>query len=206
MRRERLGRQLDITGAAPLRRAVRHSRMSPEVFTSWVREYCRWAEASVHDVSKLRRLLLRLLEGVPGLDTSAHRRPDRKPPGLPQDVPWSETKRFADLPFQCYPPFFWPEFHPQGQFTYNIHEDLAHIYAELRHGLQLMERGEAETAVRYWRDSYFFHWGHHAAAAVWAIEFYDPKIKDGEPSASPNGDPTMRFGNSPASGGPPPVS
>jgi hypothetical protein len=46
--------------------------------------------------------------------------------------------------------------------------------------LQLMEQGEAEAAVQYWRNSYFFHWGHHAAAAVWAIEFHYPKIKDGE--------------------------
>jgi Domain of unknown function (DUF5063) len=180
--------------------------MSHEAVTSYVREYCEWAEAAAHDLPKVHRLLLRLIEGVVGLKTRAGRRTNRKPPGLPQDVSWSETKRFADLPFQCYPPFFWPEVHPQGQFTDNIHEDLAHIYAELRHGLQLTEQGRAEAAVQYWRDSYFFHWGHHAAAAVWAIEFHDPKIKGGEPGAPPNGGPATPSGNLRVPEGPPSVS
>lgn len=172
--------------------------MSPEAFTGYVREYCEWADAPTHDLLKVRGLLLRLLEGVTCLKMRAAHPSERTPPGLPQDVPWTETKRFADLPFQCYPPFFWPEIHPQGQFTDNIHEDFAHIYAELRHGLQLLDQGQAEDALQYWRDSYFFHWGHHAAAAVWAIEFHDPKIKEGEPAAPPNDGSAAQPGNAEA--------
>ncbi len=82
---------------------------------------------------------------------------------------------------------FWPEVHPEGQFTDNIHVDLAHIYAELRHGLELMEQGDVKSAIDYWHDSYFFHWGHHAAAAVWAMEEHDPKLKRGGGGCGGNG-------------------
>lgn len=40
------------------------------------------------------------------------------------------------------------------------------------------------SAVKYWRDSYFFHWGHHASAAVWAIEEHLKAMPNGEPAAS----------------------
>ena len=64
-------------------------------------------------------------------------------------MPWAETKRFTDLPFQCYPVVFWPyEMHPEGPFTENIREDFAHTYAELRYGLQAMERGDLPWALR----------------------------------------------------------
>ena len=158
-------------------------------------------------MERVHQLLLMLMQGAPGLKTSRGFPPERTFPGLPQEVPWAETKRFADLPFQCYPVVFWPyEMHPEGPFTENIHEDFAHIYAELRHGLQAMERGDLTWALRYWRDSYFFHWGHHASAAVWAIEWYQSRTKNGELGAAPNGGPATQLGNSGVTEGPPSVS
>jgi hypothetical protein len=178
--------------------------MSPETFAGHVRHYCEWAESSTHDIGTVHPLLLALMEGAPSLKTSSGFPPDRGFPGLPQDVLWAETKRFADFPFQCYTPVLWPyEVHPEGSLTDNIHEDLAHIYAELRHGLQAMEQGDTMCALGYWRDSYFFHWGHHASAAVWAIEQHRLRIQNGEPTAPPNGGPATQPDNSGTAEGPP---
>ena len=137
--------------------------MSPEAFTVYVRQYCEWAESNTHDVDTVHQLLLALMQHAPSLKTSSGFPSERTFPGLPREVPWAETKRYADFPFQCYPGVFWPyEMHPEGPFTENIHEDFAHIDAELRHGLQAMEQAGITHGLRYWRDSYFFHWGHHA--------------------------------------------
>ena len=153
--------------------------MSPETFISHVRRYCEWAESGTHDIGTVHELLVSLIAGAPSLKTSSGQERERSSLGLPQEVVWADTKRFADFPFQCYPPSFWPEVHPEGPFTDNIHEDFAHIDAELRHGLKEMEKGDMASAVTYWRDSYFFHWGHHASAAVWAIEQHQERIKNG---------------------------
>ena len=181
--------------------------MPPEMFIDHVRRYCEWAESNAHDLKRGHELLLALMAGAPGLKTSTGFPPERTFPGLPQEVLWAETKRFADLPFQCYPVVYWPyEVHAKGPLTQNIHEDLAYIYAELRHGLQALERGDLVPAMRYWRDSYFFHWGHHASAAVWAIEWHQSRMKNGEPGAAPNGGPAAPVGNPPVTVGPPSVS
>ncbi len=161
--------------------------MSPETFTDHVRSFCEWAESNSHDLQTVHRLLLLLLEGSPGLKTSRPVFTEPVPLGLPQDVAWRDTKRFADFPFQSYYPVLWRDLtHPEGPFTDNIHEDFAHIYAELRHGLEAQAQGDIASAIKYWRDSYFFHWGHHASAAVWAIEEHLKAIKNSVPAARPN--------------------
>ncbi len=159
--------------------------MPPDTFTAYVNSFCQWAESDSHDLETARRLLLALMEGAPALGTSGAPT-QRVPLGLPQDVQWQDTKRFADFPFQCYYPVLWAdETHPEGPFTDNIHTDFAHIYAELKHGLQAVERGDSAQAIQYWRDSYFLHWGHHASAAVWAMEEHLKEIKNAESAASP---------------------
>ena len=159
--------------------------MSPETFAESVREYCQWAESNRHDARTVHRILLELFADAPRLKASDEVEGEPKPLGLPQHVEWVDTKRFADFPFQYYPPSFWPEAHPEGPFTDNIHEDFAHIYAELRHGLQILEQGDAASAAKYWRDSYFRHWGHHASAAVFAIKHWGLQNDDGQASGAP---------------------
>ena len=146
--------------------------MSPETFTLNVRRYCAWVESDTHDPATVYPLLLALLEGVPGLAAPGGQQPKREGPGPPRKVQWADTKRFADFPFQSYRAIFWPdEVHEEGAFTENIHLDFLHVYEELRHGLELIDAGYVTRAIAYWRNSCFFHWGHHASAAVWAIEF-----------------------------------
>ena len=75
--------------------------MSPDAFISLVRRYCQWAESEAHDLQAVQELLLSLMQGAAGLQTSSEFPPERTYPGLPQDLLCAETKRFADLPFHC---------------------------------------------------------------------------------------------------------
>ena len=152
--------------------------MSPETFASYVRRYCEWAESSTHDLETVRELLVALIAGAPGLRSSIGQERERTPLGFPHEVAWADTKRYADFPFQCYYPSYWQEVHPEGNITDNIHQDFAQIYAELRHGLGAMEKGNMEGAIKYWCDSYFYQWGHHANAAIWAIKEHEKSIKN----------------------------
>ncbi len=181
--------------------------MSPETFTSLVRQYCAWVESDRHDAPSVHKILLALLESAPGLRTVTGQPAQREAPGLPQEVRWADTKRFADFPFQSYRAIFWRnEVHAEGSFTENIHLDFLHIYAELHHGLQFIDSGDVTGAISHWRNSYFFHWGHHASAAIWAIEFEGLATHPGELTAVPNGGPAQPPSNSGTSSAPPSMS
>ena len=70
--------------------------------------------------------------------------------------------------------------------TGDIHDDFADIYGDLWHGLQAFDRGDGVYAVGHWRASYFQHWGHHASLAIYVIDEYYRKTKNGEQDAGPN--------------------
>ena len=63
---------------------------------------------------------------------------------------------------------------------------LADIYGDLWHGLQALDRGDGVYAVSYWRESYFQHWGHHASSAIYAIDEFYRKTKNGEQDGAAN--------------------
>ena len=61
--------------------------------------------------------------------------------------------------------------------TSSVHDDLADIYGNIWHGLQALNAGDAAYAFEYWRDFYFYHWGAHASAAIYAIDEYYRKTQ-----------------------------
>lgn len=154
--------------------------------TELAQQYCAWADSSRHDVETAHGLLVSLLAKARGLGWGALET-EGSLLGPPQELDWADWKRFADFPFQCYYPVYWAGLpHP---LTDNIHENFAYIYAELRRGLEVAERGEIADTNEYWRDSYLFRWGHHASAAVWAIEWHQAGEQSGEQIAPPNSRP-----------------
>jgi hypothetical protein len=54
----------------------------------------------------------------------------------------------------------------------DLRDDLTDIYGDLWHGLVALDRGDATYAVEHWRESYFYHWSHHALAAIYGIDDY----------------------------------
>jgi len=167
------------------------TNMSVEDLVQHARRYCNWADSGTHDMQTVYELLLSLRNAAEQLVSSSAPEDVRASLDPPGEVKYEEAKHFADFPFQCYPASYWP--HRPHPSTDNIHENFAWIYRELRRGLEAMDHGEIADRIGYWHHSYVFRWGHHASAAIWAIEWH----KDGEPDAAPNSRPPPQLPTSP---------
>jgi hypothetical protein len=73
--------------------------------------------------------------------------------------------------------YYWEIFEPFEQeepkpVLGSLSDALADIWRDLKRGLAEIDRGGATStseAVWHWRESFESHWGHHAAAAVFAL-------------------------------------
>jgi hypothetical protein len=165
---------------------VRRNRMSLaiETFAENVRHFCQWAESRKHDVETPRQLLLALMQGIPYLVVPDAQEEESEYPERGHEGWQVDHKRFSDFPFQHYREVFSPcDLDDEAPVTGDVHDDFADIYGDLWHGLQALDRGDGVYAVRYWRESYFQHWGHHASSAIYAIDEYYRRTKNGEQDA-----------------------
>jgi hypothetical protein len=143
-----------------------------EAFVDNVHRYCEWVESQNHDALKARQLLLSLMTSIPYLVASeSEQQGNQEYPWRSHDE-WKAThKCFADFPFQYYRLIFAPlTLDDEVPVIGDIHDDLADIYGELWHGLQALNHNDGVYAVRYWRETYVQHWGHHASAALYALD------------------------------------
>jgi hypothetical protein len=149
-----------------------------ETFAENARSFCQWVESDNHDIETVRQLLLALMQGIPYLIVSdANYDPEQEYPQKGHDGWKSDHKRLANFPFQYYRTVFAPcDLDKEQPVTGDVHDDLADIYGELWHGLQALNRGDGIYAVQHWRESYFYHWGHHASSAIYAIDEHYRRI------------------------------
>lgn len=147
--------------------------LAAEHFTETVERFCEWSEGTHHGLLEARQLLVSVITSIPQI---AH---FRYASTCEQDFPrrehigWqADHKHFSDLPFQYYRVVFDPfDFDATDEpVTGDLHDDLADIYGDLWHGLQAHRSGEPLEALSIWIESYFFHWGHHATSALYAID------------------------------------
>jgi hypothetical protein len=157
-----------------------------EAFSENVRQYCQWVESSEHDLQSARQLLLVLLQGIPYLTVPDETdKPEQDYPSRDHAQWESDHNRLADLPLQYYRQVFAPcDLDEEPPVTGDLRDDLADIYGDLWHGLNALNAGDAAYAVEYWMDSYFQHWGHHASAAVYAMDEYYRKTRNAESETS----------------------
>src|SRR5436190_10805786 len=169
-----------------------------ETFADNVRHFCQWTEGGPHDVETARQLLLALMQGIPYLLVADDERDEEPEYPRREHEGWqADHKRFSDFPFQYYREIFSPcDLDDEPPVGGDVHDDLADIYGDLWHGLQALDRGDATYAVSYWRESYFQHWGHHASSAIYAIDEFYRKTKNGEQDAPLNDGPATHHGNS----------
>ncbi len=147
---------------------------SIEAFVDVARRYCAWVESERHDLLTGRQLLLELMQGIPDLvDERVGLGADVEYPSRGHDGWVVDHKRLADFPFQYYREVFSPiELDDDAPVVGDVHDDLADIYSELWHGLKALDAGDGEYAAWHWAESYFQHWGSHAAGALCAIDAY----------------------------------
>jgi hypothetical protein len=124
------------------------------------------------------------MQGVPHLllDPTSTEQQDAEYPRFDYDHWKRNHKSLADFPIQYYQQFFNPlSLENEAAVVGDAHDDLTDIYGELWHGLQALDCDDRIHAINHWRNSYFDHWGHHAASAIYAIdEFFRQHREIGE--------------------------
>ncbi|GAA5496483.1 hypothetical protein Rhal01_02667 [Rubritalea halochordaticola] len=144
-----------------------------ESFVENARTYCEWVEADNHDLLTVRQLILSLMSSIPSLIVADKSVQSEDEYGY-DTVIWGRIhKHLANLPFQYYQITTAPLNVDDTQSSCgDLCDDLTDIYAELKHGLSALDAGDGIYALQHWRDSYHQHWGAHASAALYAIDYY----------------------------------
>jgi hypothetical protein len=80
-----------------------------------------------------------------------------------------EFRRFGSLPFNFYSECFNPLVVPAEEpVIADFADDLADIWRDVKPGLLLFRAGD--RAAGHWRFHFDVHWGHHATAAMYALQ------------------------------------
>jgi hypothetical protein len=156
-----------------------------EQFIHDVRTFCQWVEGKEHGVSTVRQLLLSLMRGIshlPAEDRSEDRTHDYPCRGYEG---WkADFERLTDLPFHLYRMVYSPlDIEDEESLVNDLRDDLADIYGDLRYGIAALDAGDDAYAFEHWRESYTYHWGHHASAAMRALDEHYRETMNGEPVA-----------------------
>jgi len=144
-----------------------------ERFAAAATAFCVWAEADggTHprdEACQARRLLADLI--VAAIDL-----PERSSDADAESIPDTEYRRiyrrFASLPFNLYSKVFNPWQVPsEDAVIADLADDLADIWRDLTPGLSLYAAGNLDSAIWEWRFGFVTHWGHHATAALYALQ------------------------------------
>ena len=146
-------------------------------FVSEVRAYCGWCEypkenetdyaaarTALQRVSTLQQIALRMEQPDDAPDVRLR---------SPSQEDWQLVhRRLKTLPFGFYNSLFDPHKDvglASGLGVGDLLDDLADIWRDLRHGLDLWDAGHELAAQWEWAWSFQNHWGRHAAAAQYAL-------------------------------------
>ncbi|WP_378080083.1 DUF5063 domain-containing protein [Cerasicoccus arenae] len=161
--------------------------LASEAFTENVIAFCEWAEGKKHSLLEARQRILALMSSIPHLESfrgaieSDEEHERRGHEGWKEDC-----ERLSDLPFQYYNTIFDPHDFEEKEkaIVGDLSDDLSDIYGDLFHGLSAYKKGSKREAIGIWVDSYFYHWGHHASQALWAIDQFYRNNQGSEPVAT----------------------
>lgn len=142
-----------------------------EQFAEAAAEFCDWAERTCAPIEKEAAVALALLSN---LYQRALHLPDvsgeEEPGEVTQDA-WARIyKRFGSLPFNFYSQCFNPlDSLDEPSGVADLADDLADIWRDLKRGLSLFDAGHISAAAWEWRQSFWQHWGRHAAGGIYAL-------------------------------------
>jgi hypothetical protein len=147
--------------------------MSQQVqqFAEAANQFCSWAERSPQSPETEATTAVQLLSS---LYQRALTLPDtfgEEEPGEVADSEWTSIyRRFGSLPFNYYSQRFNPlDIQSESHEVADLADDLADIWRDLRRGLSLFNAGHVAAAGWEWRQSFWQHWGHHAAGGIYAL-------------------------------------
>jgi uncharacterized protein DUF5063 len=62
--------------------------------------------------------------------------------------------------------------------TADLADDLADVWGDLKGGLLLLHQGDRVGATWHWAFHFSAHWGHHATAALYALQSWFSQVGD----------------------------
>ncbi|MEA2415131.1 MAG: hypothetical protein QOI58_1788 [Thermoanaerobaculia bacterium] len=141
-------------------------------FVTAARAFVAWAESPASADAHAEAVAAR--RNVVALIAAAIALPDGAPSlarSISDDEYQRVYRRFGALPFNYYSESFNPLVVPAEEpVVADLADDLADIWRDVKEGLLLYESGEPESAAWHWSNHYSFHWGHHATAALYALQ------------------------------------
>jgi hypothetical protein len=155
-----------------------------DAFAAVAEDYCAWAEQNGDaadpdadldadpdaDATAARTLLAELFRRAIDLP-SPDAGDDADAPEIPPDEYQRVYQRFGGLPFNYYSECFNPLTVPAEEpVTADLADDLADIWRDVKAGLLLYRGGNRNAAAWIWRFHFDVHWGHHATAAIYALQ------------------------------------
>ncbi len=144
-----------------------------EAFAAAAEQFCAWAEGEsrgiVSDARLARALISELFRRAIDLPEQSDWNGDA--PEISIDRYTRVYQRFGSLPFnfysECSNPLIVPAEEP---ITADLADDLADVWRDVKGGLLLFGDGNITAAAWHWRFHFEIHWGHHASAALYALQ------------------------------------
>ena len=142
-----------------------------QLFAETAGKFCTWAEGAPQSPEREAMFALHLLSDL-------YQQGLQLPPIFgdeePFEVPledWSRIyKRFGALPFNYYMQCASPQNVPDDvPGVADLADDLADIWRDLKRGLGLFNAGYVSAACWEWRQSFWQHWGNHAAGGIFTL-------------------------------------
>jgi hypothetical protein len=137
------------------------------------RAFVAWAESPASSNSRAEAVAARMF--MAALIAAAIALPEGSLKTAAADIPDDDYQRvylrFGALPFNyysdCFNPLVVP---PEEPVVADLADDLADIWRDVKGGLLLYESGDQDSAAWHWSNDYSLHWGHHATAALYALQ------------------------------------
>ena len=160
---------------------------SAHEFESAARAFCAWAETnepadSFAEAFEARKLLARLVSVAADLELPEDPGPEVNAESLDSTSEEYQLvlRRFGALPFNYYSEMFNPLEVPPSEepVIADLADDLADVWRDIKRGLKLWDEGQISAALWNWAFHFSAHWGHHATAALYALQTWFSRIGD----------------------------
>ncbi len=143
-------------------------------FASAARDFCDWVEGvpgeAAEEARKAQRHLVRLYQAALDLPDRFEEFDARRV----SDDEWDAIyRRFGAMPFNYYASTFDPHnLDGEQRSMSDLADDLADIWRDIKVGLAAFDLGHTDAATWEWKEHFWWHWGRHAAGAIYALHVW----------------------------------
>lgn len=150
-------------------------------FAEAAERFCAWAEGGSSSPENEAVVALQHLSSLYQQALNLPTLSGDEDPGEVTHEEWTNVhRRLGSLPFSYYSQCSNPsDLSTDAPGVADLADDLADIWRDLKRGLSLFHAGHIEAAGQEWRQSFWQHWGHHAAGGLYALHSWFAERQQG---------------------------